>query len=66
MEFQPIIMAAGRGSRMTDLTTKCPKALLPVGNRPVICYPISMLERAGFEGRLKVFYVKGTIAVTVS
>ncbi|XP_064605278.1 translation initiation factor eIF2B subunit gamma-like isoform X2 [Liolophura sinensis] len=52
MEFQPIIMAAGRGSRMTDLTTKCPKALLPVGNRPVICYPISMLERAGFEEAL--------------
>ncbi|CAG2204136.1 EIF2B3 [Mytilus edulis] len=42
-------MAAGEGSRMTDLTSKCPKALLPVGNMPMIWYPVNMLERAGFE-----------------
>ncbi|XP_056019961.1 translation initiation factor eIF-2B subunit gamma-like isoform X2 [Ostrea edulis] len=49
MEFQPIIMAAGPGSRMSDLTSKCPKAALPIGNRPMVWYPINMLERAGFE-----------------
>ncbi|XP_052066030.1 translation initiation factor eIF-2B subunit gamma-like [Mytilus californianus] len=49
MEFTPVIMAAGEGSRMTDLTSKCPKALLPVGNMPMIWYPVNMLERAGFE-----------------
>lgn len=49
MEFQPVIMAAGRGSRMTDLTAKCPKALLPIGNMPMIWYPVNMLEKAGFE-----------------
>ncbi|OWF56358.1 translation initiation factor eIF-2B subunit gamma-like [Mizuhopecten yessoensis] len=50
MEFQPVIMAAGRGTRMTDLNTaKYPKALLPVGNLPMVIYPVYMLERAGFE-----------------
>ncbi|KAK6188198.1 hypothetical protein SNE40_004430 [Patella caerulea] len=49
MEFQAVIMAGGRGSRMTDLTAKCPKAMLPVGNNPLIWYPVNMLERAGFE-----------------
>ncbi|XP_071799207.1 translation initiation factor eIF2B subunit gamma-like [Asterias amurensis] len=49
MEFQAVIMAGGRGSRMTDLTASVPKALLPVGNRPVIWYPVNMLEKAGFE-----------------
>ena len=51
MEFQAVIMAAGRGSRMTDLTAKTPKALLPIGNQPLIWYPIQLLERAGFEGK---------------
>ena len=50
MEFQAVVMAAGTGSRMTDLTSRCPKALLPVGNYPLLWYPISALERAGFEG----------------
>lgn len=49
MEFQPVVFAAGRGSRMTDLTSQVPKALLPVGNMPMLWYPINMLERAGFE-----------------
>ncbi|XP_033115124.1 translation initiation factor eIF-2B subunit gamma-like [Anneissia japonica] len=49
MELQAVILAAGRGSRMTDLTASLPKALLPVANKPMIWYPISMLEKAGFD-----------------
>ncbi|XP_065827922.1 translation initiation factor eIF2B subunit gamma-like isoform X2 [Oscarella lobularis] len=49
MEFQPVIMAAGRGSRMYPLTEATPKALLSVGNHPMIYYPVKMLEKAGFE-----------------
>lgn len=49
MEFQPIIMAAGPGSRLAELTSKCPKAALLIGNRPMVWYPINMLEKAGFE-----------------
>lgn len=52
MEFQAVIMAAGRGSRMTDLTSTTPKALLPVANMPLIWYPVKLLENAGFEGKM--------------
>ena len=51
LELQPIILAAGRGSRMSDITAKIPKALLPVGNLPMIFYPIHMLDKYGFEGK---------------
>lgn len=44
-------MAAGGGSRMMDLTYNTPKPLLPVGNRPLIWYPLNLLERVGFEGK---------------
>ncbi|KAM9789309.1 translation initiation factor eIF2B subunit gamma [Neosynchiropus ocellatus] len=49
MEFQAVLMAAGGGSRMTDLTYNTPKPLLPVGNKPLIWYPLNLLERVGFE-----------------
>ncbi|XP_072024090.1 LOW QUALITY PROTEIN: translation initiation factor eIF2B subunit gamma-like [Amphiura filiformis] len=49
MEFQAVIMAAGRGSHMMDLTASMPKPLLPIGNRPMIWYPVNMLQNAGFE-----------------
>ena len=50
MEFQPIIMAAGPGSRLADLPSKFPKAALMIGNRPMVWYPINLLEKAGFGG----------------
>ena len=55
MEFQPVLMAAGQGSRMRDLTSKCPKALLPIGNMPMMFYPIKMLKDAGFDGMVTLF-----------
>jgi len=55
MEFQAVVMAAGRGSRMTELTSCIAKPLLPVGNKPMIWYPVNMLEKAGFQG--SAFYV---------
>ncbi|XP_059162903.1 translation initiation factor eIF-2B subunit gamma-like isoform X2 [Physella acuta] len=47
-ECTVVIMAAGTGSRMTDLTNQCPKPLLPMGQFPMIWYPIRTLEKAGF------------------
>ncbi|XP_027693726.1 translation initiation factor eIF-2B subunit gamma isoform X1 [Vombatus ursinus] len=49
MEFQAVVMAVGGGSRMTDLTSSVPKPLLPVGNKPLIWYPLNLLESVGFE-----------------
>ena len=49
-EFQCVILAAGAGSRMYPLTEEIPKALLPVGNFPLIWYPIHQLQKYGFDG----------------
>ena len=52
MEFQAIVLAAGQGSRMTELASSSnntPKCLLPIGNKPMLWYPVRMLEKAGFK-----------------
>ncbi|XP_044297797.1 translation initiation factor eIF-2B subunit gamma [Varanus komodoensis] len=49
MEFQAVVMAVGGGSRMMDLTSSIPKALLPICNKPLIWYPLNLLEQVGFE-----------------
>lgn len=51
-----MLMAAGGGSRMTDLTYNTPKAMLPVGNKPLMWYPLNLLERVGFEGESSIFF----------
>lgn len=56
MELQAVLMAAGGGSRMTDLTYNTPKAMLPVGNKPLMWYPLNLLERVGFEGVSSIFH----------
>ena len=53
-EFQAVLMAAGRGSRFNEITRHKAKCLLPIGNLPMVWYPLNMLQRAGFQGeRLK-------------
>lgn len=47
VEFQAIVLAGGQGSRMYPMTESCSKALLPVGNRPLIYYPLQQLLQAG-------------------
>ena len=49
-EYQAVVMAAGRGSRMYPLTEEMPKAMLPVGNIPMIGYIMRQLELAKFNG----------------
>ena len=49
-EFQAVIMAAGKGSRMTELTARKAKCLLPVANLPLVWYPIQLVEKSGFQG----------------
>jgi len=39
-----IIMAAGKGTRMNDLTANCPKALVRVNNIPLISYTLDQIS----------------------
>ena len=46
--LQAVVLAGGKGSRMTDLTSGKAKCLLPVGNLPLVWYPLNTLQSAGF------------------
>lgn len=52
LEFQAVVLAAGRGSRMPDVGGTVSKCLLPVGPYPVLWYSLNMLEKFGFQGTL--------------
>jgi len=45
--MKAMILAAGEGRRLRPLTTVCPKALMPVVNRPVIDRIIQFLKSHG-------------------
>src|SRR6056297_3178020 len=52
-----IVLAGGTGSRIYPLTKVTNKHLLPVGNKPMIYYPIEKLTEAGIE---EILIVTGT------
>ena len=49
-ELQAVVLAGGVGTRMRELTKGRPKCLLPVGNRPILFYPLHSLVLASFTG----------------
>ncbi|KRT82246.1 hypothetical protein AMK59_3733 [Oryctes borbonicus] len=55
-EFQAVILAAGKGSRMPELTASKPKCLLPVGSKPLIWYPLLKLQQSGFRDVILVVF----------
>lgn len=52
--MQAIIMAAGLGSRLKDLTTATPKALIEAGGRPLIDYALAFATASGATRRIVV------------
>ena len=49
VEYQAVVLASGKGSRMTDVTSSKAKCLLPVGGHPLLYYPLAMLKKIGFR-----------------
>ena len=44
--MQCVILAAGQGTRMGDVTKKCPKPMLPIKGRPKLVYTIETLPES--------------------
>ena len=49
-----IILAAGRGSRMKELTAEKPKCLLELAGKPLLHWQLAAMRRAGIEKSLVV------------
>ena len=47
--MKAMVFAAGLGTRLKPITDTMPKALVPVGGRPLISYVIGKLVAAGFD-----------------
>ncbi len=45
-----MVLAAGLATRLRPLSLELPKALMPLGDRPVLAHVLAALERAGVEG----------------
>jgi choline kinase len=53
--MRPILIGAGRGSRLQHLTDDVPKTLVPVMGRPMLDFILDALKEAGFAPRDVVF-----------
>jgi NDP-sugar pyrophosphorylase family protein len=47
--MQALILAGGKGTRLRPLTVYTPKPIVPILNRPLLQYQISILSRAGIK-----------------
>ncbi|XP_033253447.1 translation initiation factor eIF-2B subunit gamma-like [Drosophila miranda] len=48
-EFQAVVLAAGRGTRLPEVLGDASKCLLPVGPFPLLWYPLNILQQHNFS-----------------
>ena len=49
MRFRAVVLAGGKGTRLSPYTLVLPKPLLPIGERPILDIVLSQLVEAGCE-----------------
>lgn len=60
--MKAIILAGGKGARLKPFTEALPKAMLPIGTKPLLEIHIDYLRRYGFdEVTIAISYLKGNI-----
>ncbi len=47
--MKALILAAGYGTRLGELTREIPKPMLPVGDKPLLAHTLAYLKRYGFD-----------------
>ncbi|NUW30537.1 NDP-sugar synthase [Nonomuraea sp. SMC257] len=57
--FEAVLLAAGAGTRMGDLTLTVPKALLPLGDRPLVQHVLKEVVAAG-SAHVRIVLAGGT------
>jgi NDP-sugar pyrophosphorylase family protein len=57
--WKAVVLAAGRGTRMKQLTDDRPKPMLPIGGKPILEHMLDRLRAAGFTETLIVTGYRG-------
>ena len=47
--MKTVIMAGGKGTRISSVASDIPKPMIPIGGRPVLEHEIESLRRQGFD-----------------
>ncbi len=58
-EMVGVILAAGKGSRMSQLPTQLPKPVLPILGRPIIHHQLEMMAKLGIKKAIVVVGYRG-------